>query len=914
MNETILQKASKWMLARGWKRMIAKRKQFDQSLFEHSLVELDFALQLLPILRQPNHFGLSLEEEQILLVSLVAHDVGKERPEWQEYILGRRGFLSDVDPALTRNVLPNLCETLGFSGLDQKVMAVIENCIDLHMSHERRDANVLMAMLQGADRWYTLANLVYHIDNVCSAKGISGAKNALEQSPLGKHLKTAYHQVIIRGVSTPLLHRAALEAYQEVGWIPVLYFGDATLYVCSAAHSVPEPSREEIEERLANGLREATGKDVVRFMVGSPTANILPKPELFEYREIKLYLEAAARKIGRTSFLTAYEREKKRIARGKPAVSGRGKSKAEVIEDYWVKKGRQGIRYSVEMDQEASRISSAHPDMLVFKFFKAAMKLIQSKDAIQQVREKYEAILGPNSWADLMSTSILMPAQDMLKTVDRFWRLPGDRFGEPVAAVEELASEKRTGLLIDVLVELANYGYAAITNPPTRAILAREMASAFVQDLVHPAPEVDLKELAHQQLESYAVSKPFAGRQSRNARYMCPICNTSFAEGTKAAADFIDKPESHTNRGVAHASFGYITICNTCKYERILRQLLLGRRAAELIIIFPRMNIGPGAGELLVHKAQALYDRAYMLMIGDTEDPDRRLWLALTHFVADQMLNQDLYRLTPQYLADLLTYRSGEEKRRENRRQLEKALKEAYEDDLDGANVEWGTDFTSWNEAVDAVYANRVADPTAKQIRAEVYRLYPQIQLICQTPHMILLPVSYPIKLENDSEANSALRRTFIALLLGLNLDASVAIVHDSDQIDFQGGEGVAHVPPVAAVRELIGSNWVPLGEAELWFRRIGIASILANAGQYSERSGILEVLTAPTAGHVLRRIEQKRAADKLPVTYQDIVYLRMFEEVTRPQPMFKGSTSQHQAKTAQKGGHSNANTDFRKS
>ncbi len=880
MNETIFRRASEWMLARGWKRKIAKRKQFDQSLFEHSLVELDFALQLLPILRQPNHFGLSSEEEQVLIASLVAHDVGKERPEWQEYVLGRRGFVSDVDPALTRSILPDLCNALGFTGLDEKVMAVIENCINLHMSHERRDANVVMAMLQGIDRWYTLANLVYHIDNICSAKGILGTKDALERSPLGRHLKTVYHQVIIRGVSTPLLHRAALEAYQKAGWIPALYFSDATLYVCSAAQLIPEPSPAEIEERLVNGLREATGKDVVRFMVGSPTANILPKPELFDHGEIKLYLEAAARKIGRTSFLTAYEREKKRSAKGKPAASGRGKSKAEVIEAYWAKKGKSGTRYSPEMDQEASRISTAHPDMLVFKFFKAAMKLIQSEDVIQRVREKYEDILGPNSWTDLISTSTLMPAQDMLKTVDRFWQLSGDKFGEPVAAVEELAPEKRTQLLIEVLVELANYAYDAIPSPPTRTALAREMASAFVQDLVRPAPEVDLKELARQQMEFYSVSKPFAGRQTRKARYMCPICNTSFEEGTKAAADFIDKPESHTNRGVAHAPFGYITICNTCKYERILRQLLLGERATELIVIFPRMNIGPGAGELLAHKAQALYDRAYTLMIGDTEDPDRRLWLALTHFIADQTLDQDLYRLTPQHLADLLTYRSGEKNRQENRRELEKALKKAYEDDLDGANVEWGTNFASWNEAIDAVYANRVADPTVRQIRAEVYRLYPQMQLICQTPHMILLPVNYSIKLENDSEANSALRRTFIALLLGLNFDASVAIVRDSDQIDFQGGEGVAYVPPVAAVRDLIGSNWVPLSEAELWFRRIGIASILANAGQYSERSGLLEVLTSPTAGHVLRRIEQKRAAEKLPVTYQDIAYLRMFEEV----------------------------------
>jgi len=267
-------------------------------------------------------------------------------------------------------------------------------------------------------------------------------------------------------------------------------------------------------------------------------------------------------------------------------------------------------------------------------------------------------------------------------------------------------------------------------------------------------------------------------------------------------------------------------------------------------------------------------------MVGDTDDPDRRLWLAFTPLIAKQVLDQDLYRLAPGELVDLLAYRSGEEGRRRNRRQLERDLREAYEGDLDDANVEWGTHFASWDEATDAVYANRVSDPTARQIRAKVYRLYPQMRLVCQTPHLIMLPVSYSIKLAEDSETNAALRRTFVALLLGLNLDASVAIVRDSDEIDFQGGEGVAFVPPVAAVRELIGSNWVSLSDAEHWFRRIGVASILASAGQYSDRSGLFEVLTAPTAGHVLRRIELKRATERLPLTHQDIAYLRVFEEV----------------------------------
>lgn len=879
-----MHRAIEWMLGRDWQRLTAKRRKFNQSLFEHTLIELDAALDLFPILRLPQHFGLSDDEEQVIIASIVAHDVGKERPEWQKYILGRGPFVLDIEPALTRSVIPELCTALGFSALDQKVMAVMENCVNLHMSGARTDANVITAIFQGVDRWYLLANIVSQIDNICSSKGVLEAKTVLERSTLlGKHLKAAYHQVIIRGVSTTALHRAALESFERTDWTPLLHFSDATLYVCSAARPAQEPAPTEIENRLRVILQEATGRDVTQFIVGSPTANIMPKPELFEHGEIRMYLEAAAYKVSRKSFINEYEREKKRATRGRPAATGRGKSKAKVIEDYWKIAGKTGgPRYSPQMDVEAERISAAQPDMVVFKFFKAAMQPgLVGGEGVEVARKEYEAIFGPGSWSDLMSTSTLMPDRDMVKTVDLFWRLPGKQFGLTALLVEELAPEKRTELLIDTLTEIAKKVYDAIPGPPTRATLARKMAASFMQDLVAPATSADPISLARQQMEFYAVSKPFAGKQVKKARYLCPICNMPFREGTKASADFIDKPESHTNRGIAHGSFGYITICDTCKYERVLRQLLMGERAQELIVVFPRMNIGPGAGELLMQKARALYDRALAVMTGDTDDPDRRLYLALTPLIADKILDQDVFRLTPEQLIDLLTYRSGEKTRRENWRQLEKALQEAYEGDLEAANIEWGTEFASWEEAVAAVYANQLPDPTARRIREEVYRLYPQMRLVCQTPHMIMFPVSYPIRLGDDSDTNAALRQLFVALLLGLSLEASVALVHDSDQIDFQGGEGVAFVPPVAAVRELVGFNWVPLSEAEHWLRRIGVASILASSGQYSERSGLYEVMTAPTPGHVLRRIEQKRLSERQPLRYQDVVYLRVFQEVT---------------------------------
>jgi hypothetical protein len=685
-----------------------------------------------------------------------------------------------------------------------------------------------------------------------------------------------------------MLHLAALESFIEASWRPLLHFSDASLYVCSTAQPVPEPSPDDIKHRLAKLLEEATGREVMRFMVGSPVANIMPKPELFDYREVRQYLETAARKIGRVTFAKKKEDARKGtittyLAFKRLSEEGYELGKLTIKQVKGLSLWRE-INTTLSLSElalQTERISAAHPEMMVFKFFKAMMKEEMIGDEGAKIAQKeYEAVFGPGSWAALRSTSTLMPAQDMAKTVDLFWELPGQQFGLSVTKVEELAPEKRTELLIDTLTRIADQVYTAMEQPPTRITLAKEMAARFIQDLVHPVEKVNLTKLARRQLEFYAASKPIAGKKRKRAKYFCPICNTPFESGTKAAADFISKPESHTNRAISHGPFGYIMICDTCKYERILRQLLLGERASELIVIFPRMNIGHGVGELLVRKAHALYDKAYAIMTGETVDPDQRIWLALTPIIASKVLDQDIYRLTPEQLADLLSYRTREQERRKNRRQLGKAIKEAYDEDLEKANLEWSTDFVTWDEAIDAVIANQVTDPTVLQIRAEVYRLYPQMRLVCQTPHMIMLPVAYPIVLGDDSETNAALRRVFVALLLGLALDASVAIVKDTEEIDFQGGEGVAYIPPVAGVRELIGTNWIPIHQAERWFRAIGLASILASAGQYSERSGLFEVLTAPTPGHILRRIEQQREKDRVGLTYRDIAYLKAFKEV----------------------------------
>jgi hypothetical protein len=73
--QEILTRAAAWTEARGWREKLAKRRGYEQSLFDHSLIELDVLLELLLILASPRHYGLREEGQKWWSPSL-------ERSKW----------------------------------------------------------------------------------------------------------------------------------------------------------------------------------------------------------------------------------------------------------------------------------------------------------------------------------------------------------------------------------------------------------------------------------------------------------------------------------------------------------------------------------------------------------------------------------------------------------------------------------------------------------------------------------------------------------------------------------------------------------------------------------------------------------------------------------------------------------------
>lgn len=867
--QEIMAKAAAWMLTRGWKQKLAKRRNFEQSLFEHSLIELDVFLELCPILANPQHYGLSDTEQKVLAIAILAHDVGKETDSWQTYIQGKGPSVPHVIPELTRAVIPQLCTALGFENLGDSVQRVMAHCAEFHHNRPgRSDGAILEAMLTGgSDRVLTLAHLVKAIDHFCSAASAGEAVEVMKQEPaLSQHLVVTSHEVMVRGVSTTFVHRAAQNAFQQRGWRPLLYFSNATVYCADPNDRLPIPATDDIRNFLKTEIDTAIARDVTPLMVGSPTGNILPKPDLFAFGESRQYLQSAIRKIGSQSFVTAYQREKKRVEeKGSTTRTGKGKMKADVIREYWQLAGKQGEAYSEQMDRDAGRISAAQPEMIAFKFFKAMIdrgkvKAMDEK-AVALAKKLYEETFGVGSWVALQSTTTLDQAKDMAKTVDYFWALPGSKVGRPQNdTVETVPPEERKEILVDLLNGIAQKVYASIGRPSPREKLSQDMAEAFINDLLQPGVSGDVQTLAKAQLDHYAQSKPFAGKESTKGVYFCPICNAPFdaKNGKKASADFIDNPQTHTNRGVAYASFGYIMVCTTCYYERLLLQILLGSRPAEMITLLPRLNLGPGKGEQFVQKVKEWIEAAKGQMRGELGTLEFGFSLGLTDQVARHLGDRDPFILSPEELLSLFSYRFAPDTQKKRRQEALKRLKEEFDDDLNALNLASQQHFSTWEEAVEALIENRLEQQECRAIRREVFRLYETIHLICQTPNLVFIPLTYEIAAGNDeSETSKGLRRLYVALILSLVFDAAVAIHKEGDQVDFQSGVRAAYVPPVPAVRSLVGHDWLPIPEAQRWLAAIGAASLLVRDTGLPARSALYQILAADPAEQIARRIEE---------------------------------------------------------
>ena len=915
-----------FMLERDWQHKIAKRRGFEQSLLEHSIVCLDVLFTLLPTLKAK--LKLSEEEEQALILGTTIHDVAKERDEWQAYITGKGEYKPHVIPEYTVEAVRSLAEWLGFGGEDDARAEA-----NLHMKSVQTAARIFTEAQHAGPRMMLLQRLVADMDNVASANGLLAARDALTRSSLDKYVHTAYHLVHVRGVSTTLLHQAAQMAFEKRGWTPLLFYPTGTLYVRPGAEEPVPVTTKMVQEELAAAITQMLKEKwevLPALTVGNIIESYLPKPELFDYRLWKEYLRVASTRakiktqrknpqlknteIRNVHQYINFSRLLKAGVRPADILKIQGKSgdslRKQVPKNLHSLLVLQPDDIPPDKAQEIwwERLAKAHPEMATFKFVKElARSELLDEVSLNILEQAYTELFGQTAFEALRSTSTLMPARDQAFTVDFFWALPLKRVAEFLdepeldreGMVGSLEQKQRVQLLIETLSKIGESAFAAMEHPPTVDNFAQEVAAMFIGDLLTPKAVIsDVREFAAQQLEYYKQSKKTI-RTKKKAGRICPVCNQPFEQGVEAKADFIGGT-SFTSRKFAYDKEGLV-ICPVCYYERLLRQIILGRKAYDLIVLMPRMNLGRYGGKVLLDKLEEAKRLVKSVATADTADPDETLRLDMTWFVARQTLAADFSLMNAEDLVRLFTYRAKEDTVKKN---LKEVIKQAQQmlgsKDLAEARDWWERDFDNWMEVATAIAYKEVDDELAQRIRETVYGLRPPIEFVAQTPNLVLAPSSNPrvsgksalVDSDKDSDTKAALKQLLIALAFALGLDCSVAILHDNENLDelvLESG-GVSYVPPLPSVRNLVARSrsreaqqklspaWLSQSEAVRWLRALASAVLLVSKAGYPPRNDLYQILTVRSKGALMRRIEQQGGT----MYSEDLQQLEAIGEVLR--------------------------------
>lgn len=750
----------------------------------------------------------------------------------------------------------------------------------------------------------------------------------------------AIHRVQhFRGVSTTFVHKACQEAHLAAGWTPSLHFWDGTLYF-SLAGAAQAVALQDVRSRLVPLFSQLLlESNIPQQVVGDTRSDLLPKPELFNPDQFAQYLSVAAARNKPSNFrknhrkpdgsfsegfrkykatyaelrtITGYDDNTlfERFVMAVP-LSTMFRFFNEVIrgdkvisEENWPLDSTQ----LAAIESAVAKKKSDEEQKAAAREKEAAKARRNAKEAwLDKVRVEYEKDFLANSFDDLRSVTN-SPAVNLAKAVDHFLDQEVTMNNAKGVKWSSKPSKEQES---ELHARLARVFAAAMTELPKGivppALDADGLAGIFLDDVQLPgdAQQIDVEA----QYQSYLSAK----QGQRNGAF-CPFTNEAAQTAYGTGSDLGVATDGHSNRlpmqGNTWKTWSRgIPMATAARCELMLRRLILGRPTEQLIVLMPPAQLGPFEGARLVDQVRRLEEEIALYSGEFTPDPARRFSFSLTEQIAGKVASKQAAPLT-----DLLLYTSGAQKAQVYKRDLENSLRD-YFSDVESLNEECGTSFADWTEAVGDLFAGqsaqaRLALQTSEEIRMrrrQSLKLSAPGRLVCQTPNMILALLPNAITLNKENEVNAAIRQLFLSLVLNINLRMSVAIIPPDEALTFSGCEGSVLVPRNPALRAEVARvrrgqaaarhpsgvppthEWLLPHETLPWLQALAALHELGrehskrsagkahNVSVFPQSSAFYDILSARSAGFVLKRMEDKLARPLLVDEMRQLETLQPF-------------------------------------
>lgn len=878
-----------FVLKRGWRLKLAKSQPIEQSLFIHSINELGVIQSYLEM--SPHLFN---NEEFIkLYIASVTHDCEKETDEWQEKISFGEKPPYHTNPEYAKKFVADLLNFLNENGIDVEFdPGDINDIISsqaLHMkASAKRPSNVFKEMTRGhkSERWSEISHIVDLFDDIVSkesAESVIDLLNKDEYMMLNERLEFTYHKIgIVRGILTSLLHKACEKAYEKHGFTPFLYYPDSTLY---ARLKKKEFNGEITIDKIKDSLKDVLNEFIrgidneSKVVIENPQTKLFSGREFFDKELVDKYFITLRRKyrakINKTELMKIIEKYFGSLEKSKEKLRLQEVKDSDLIDVIImdIEKYSTGFPDFISKFKESFDINRSKPQQYIFQLFKEIVYddeiLANDKNFQKGLQKDYDSFFGEGKYNELKSKSTTNPKIDFKRYVKPYWK--NDING---TKVEKLATKKQEEILAEKLSAILKNNIDKCPKLP-RDEFVNDVLKLLLSDITYPCISIaSIRKDAEMQLTKIGASKKKLFNKNSGER-LCPVCYKLMPEVNLIRAAFISDEKGvakvFNNHAVGGLTFGgSVNICKLCYAELLLRRVILGRTPSDLVILFPSLNFAEIPASNVMESVRDVEDKLQRFYSYHNPDLNMRAQLNTLRNITTEILEKKIEEisaeLNPNKFIESFTIKISDKTRKNDIKKLEDEIKELYS--VEDFNKEFSTGYSSFKEIAEGIFENTVKMPeTERNQIIEEARVNPiRYSFVYKTPNFIVisLPATFSYD-ENEAEVNILLKRLLFASYLYLLTDCAVMVIPGKEVLHIPQTRRMVYAQPNATLKQVLKEDWISLFDLKKWMVATSAAVKLAYDGDYSRRSGIFDVLTQPTVGHILSRITIQKTQSGAP-------------------------------------------------
>lgn len=889
----------KFVAKRGWKLKLAKKEPIEQSLFIHSINELGAIKSYLENFPHP----FNNTEIIKLYIASITHDCEKETDEWQEKISFGEKPPYHTNPEYAKKFVDDLLNFLKKNGInvdfDQNDINDIISSQSLHMkASAKKPINVFDEMSRDhkSERWSEIAYLVDLFDDIVSIESVESLINVYnkdEYRMLTERLEFAYHKISnVRGILTSLLHKACEKVYERHGFKPFLYFVDGTIYFMAKNEKNKKIPVNEIKDSMKDVLNEFIHNmdHDSKVIIENPQTKLFRGKEFFDKDLIDKYFFSLRRKyrpkVDKGKLIKLIKSSFNSLENAKGKFNLQEIEDSEIIETIMqnVETLSEKFPKFIKEFQEIYNIDISKPQQYNFQLFKEIMtELNLHKDIIKNIEMEYDSFFGIGAYNNLAKLTN-NPEKNFGLFVKPYWEKE-IYFNNNKMIIKNFNPKKQEEYLAKKLCNILKNNFEKCSKLP-KDYFVDDIVTLLISDLVYPynLHVEKIESYAKEQLQNIGNSKVKLFNKSKGKR-LCPICYKMMSEANPITAGFLSEEKGvakvFNNQAIGGSSFGgSVNICKLCYAELLIRRIVLGRTPSDLIILFPSLNFEKIQGSNVLELMRDLQNKLEQFYSYHNPNLNERIrfndFRNLTSQLLEKKTEEISSELNPKRFIETFNIKIGDKRKKDDIKKIEPLLKNLF-DSVDEFNKEFSTDYKNFNQIATDIFENKCVHKDTHE-----YKNIPEIErnqiieeakvnpvrysFVYETPNFIVIYLPTTFGYTNaEAEVNILLKRLLFASYLYLLTDCAVMIIPGKEIIHISNRRKMIYVQPNATLKQVLKEDWISLSDTKKWMIAISAAVRLACQGNYSDRSGIFEILTQPTVGHILSRITSQKTQSGAP-------------------------------------------------